>query len=805
MRVLGIAAIAIFAGVLPGCNNPAWLPSSKPAATAPAGTAALQDEVGPFPKSGLFTVPVTTQTAASGIADDPAVWVHPTDPALSLVIGTDKASSGGLHVFDMQGVQRQFVAGGRHNNTDLRYGFTLGANTVDLVSACDRNNNQIDVYTVDVATRLLTPVGSIQTGISVYGYIMYHSRATGRYYGIVSSGSAVEQWEFLARSDGTVGGVLARKYPISNLVEGMVADDELGFLYVGEETHGIYKYYADPGQPLTRLATVDVVGSASQLVADIEGLTLYCRRGGLGYLIASSQGNDRYIVYRREGTNAYLGTFALSSARNTDGIDVANAALGTTYAQGLFVAQNNDVDFRMARWQDIANPLGLAIDTDGYNVRGSADCTTAAQVAVTPAHATLDAGTTLQLQATGLDGAGDVLRGCGATWSSNNPLVATVDASGLLRAVAAGSVVVTAQIGSATGTAVIEVRTPVNHPPVVTVPLLADAAAGSPMLLSATFTDDAADTHTAAIDWGDGSSGAATVNPTTRTVTGAHTFASRGPYTLTVTVTDNRGAAGQGTGTLNVTERSAARLYLALADATTLSGQAFANEDILQFDGAQFTLYFDGSDVGAGGLALDAFDIVGPNEILLSFTSAGTVGGVAMDDSDVLRFSATSLGSQTAGVFSMYFDASDVGLTTSDEDVDAVALLPDGRLLLSTFGPFGVTGVSGDDEDLVAFSPSTLGNTTTGSFARYFDGSTVGLGSSGEDVDGVAVDAAGRLFLSTTGAFSVTGLSGGDEDVCVFTPSTLGAVTSGAFSPVLFFDGSVYGLEPTDVVGIGLP
>ena len=42
----------------------------------------------------------------------------------------------------------------------------------------------------------------------------------------------------------------------------------------------------------------------------------------------------------------------------------------------------------------------------------------------------------------------------------------------------------------------------------------------------------------------------------------------------------------------------------------------------------------------------------------------------------------------------------------------------------------GVTGVSGADEDLLAFTPRTLGATTSGSFSLYFDGSDVGLSTS---------------------------------------------------------------------------
>jgi 3-phytase len=48
--------------------------------------------------AGVETEPVPNMGDA---ADDPAIWVHPVDPALSLVLGTDK--KGGLNVFDLEG------------------------------------------------------------------------------------------------------------------------------------------------------------------------------------------------------------------------------------------------------------------------------------------------------------------------------------------------------------------------------------------------------------------------------------------------------------------------------------------------------------------------------------------------------------------------------------------------------------------------------------------------------------------------------------------------------------------------------
>jgi hypothetical protein len=183
------------------------------------------------------------------------------------------------------------------------------------------------------------------------------------------------------------------------------------------------------------------------------------------------------------------------------------------------------------------------------------------------------------------------------------------------------------------------------------------------------------------------------------------------------------------------------------------------------------------------------------------------VPGIAgtTDDSDIVLFSATSLGATTAGTFSLYFDGSDVGLTTSAEDVDAVELLPGGNILLSTSGTFSVTGAAGEDEDLLQFVPTTLGTTTAGTFSLYFDGSDVELTATSEDVDAAAVDSTGKIYLSTAGNFAVTGASGADEDVFVFTPTSTGATTAGTYSSTLYFDGSVFGLAANDVFAIDLP
>lgn len=245
-------------------------------------------------------------------------------------------------------------------------------------------------------------------------------------------------------------------------------------------------------------------------------------------------------------------------------------------------------------------------------------------------------------------------------------------------------------------------------------------------------------------------------------------------------------------------------LYLSLTGTQTIGGVASADEDILRFDGTNWSLYFDGSDVGVASPDLSAFAIVNANTVLMSFGANVTVNGVTATPQDVLRFDATNLGSATIGTFSMYFDGSDVGFAdTTNEKIDSLKLLPDGRLLISATGNPSVTGATiARDEDVLAFAPTTLGDTTSGTWSMYFDGSDVGLSeTSGEDID--ALDVVGNnIYLSAQDIFSVNGIAGEDDDIFICTATSIGDVTACNYSSSLYFDGSTWGLTANDIDGI---
>ncbi len=237
-------------------------------------------------------------------------------------------------------------------------------------------------------------------------------------------------------------------------------------------------------------------------------------------------------------------------------------------------------------------------------------------------------------------------------------------------------------------------------------------------------------------------------------------------------------------------------IYASSSSGGDAGGVSFRDEDILAYDtgSGTWSMYFDGSDVGVGGEDLNGFLILDDNSILMTFQSSFTLPGVGtVDDSDILQFFPTSTGSNTAGSFSVFFDGSDVGLSSNGEDIDAIGVSPLGNLVISTTGSFSVPGLSGRDEDLIEFTATSFGSSTSGSFAMYFDGSDVELTSSAEDVGGTWIDAGTNdIYLTTQGSFSVTGASGDQSDIFVCVPDTLGSTTScTTFS--LFWDGSANG------------
>ncbi len=311
-------------------------------------------------------------------------------------------------------------------------------------------------------------------------------------------------------------------------------------------------------------------------------------------------------------------------------------------------------------------------------------------------------------------------------------------------------------------------------------------------------------THT--WDFGDGSS-------TQQGEVVEYVYGEAGTYTVTLTVDDGNNVDND---TLEITVIQATQpdgiVWLVNKKAASLPGLNIKNEDVFSHNhySGTFAMVFDGSDVGLGPTAVDGMCMNGQGDLLLSFTKPTNVPGLEggpdgtlVDDSDIVLFTPGTLGTATTGVFTFYFDGSDVGLETNAEDIDAIAINPDGKLVLSTLGSCRPTGLKlSRDEDLIRFKSTSFGADTVGTFAMYFDGSDAELSTTKfEDVNAAYVTSNGSLRLSTLGNFEVTGASGTDEDILRFVPSSLGWTTVGSYG--LSLDGSVAGLPPeADIMGV---
>ncbi|WP_375206270.1 phytase [Hyphococcus sp.] len=290
-------------------------------------------------------------------ADDPAIWVNPADPSASRIFGTDKRA--GLYVYDLSGAVLQFLPVGELNNVDLRQNVKIGGWTGDIAAASNRTDNSVTLFVVEDG--VVEETGSFPSMIEEpYGLCM------GVWGGDVFAFVAHKTGDLVAyRIAGPGGGRQAARLKLESQLEGCVFDDETGVLYIGEEMRGVWKTEFD-GASFAAPALIDEVAGPSGVKADVEGLALYKTGEGRGYLLASSQGNNSYAVYRREGDNEFVARFSVAAgetidgSEETDGIEATSASLGDGYPAGVFIAQDgynaprgSAQNFKIVDWREI--------------------------------------------------------------------------------------------------------------------------------------------------------------------------------------------------------------------------------------------------------------------------------------------------------------------------------------------------------------------------------------------------------------------------------------------------------------------
>ena len=217
---------------------------------------------------------------------------------------------------------------------------------------------------------------------------------------------------------------------------------------------------------------------------------------------------------------------------------------------------------------------------------------------------------------------------------------------------------------------------------------------------------------------------------------------------------------------------------------------SFKRTDILRYipGTGTWSIFKTKDDLGIpADVNLRDFEVLADGKILFVIDRTKTIAPLGkVTARDVLRWSAGTLSFELQGI--------NVGLTKSDENIDALAVTADDELLISTNGNATYNTIPGKvpDEDLVKI----VGNTAS----LYFDGSAFKLTSSSEDVEAASVDLTTgdqTLYLSTKDGFSATSsvnsVSGKDKDIFGVIPSAFNPITDGFLFQA--FNGKASGLK----------
>lgn len=308
--------------------------------------------------------PVGETAPALHDPDDPALWVSPTEPETGTrILTTDKGY--GLVVYDLQGRQVQALPSGRLNNVDVRGNLAFASNRTDTSLTWYRIAAD---GTVSEGVPRLPLKALVGAGPEIYGIGAYQNRAGALFVFVNFKNGLIVQFAVTDRGAEGLAFAEVRRLQVASQPEGVVADDELGILYVGEEDRGIWRFGAEPSDPVEG-HLVDQVGSKQLGHDDVEGLALYSTGPERGYLVASSQGTHSYAVYRREGANEPLGSFRLvtgngiDTVSETDGLELVSVPLGPRFPEGLLVVQDDKNEgltknFKLVSWADVRRATG---------------------------------------------------------------------------------------------------------------------------------------------------------------------------------------------------------------------------------------------------------------------------------------------------------------------------------------------------------------------------------------------------------------------------------------------------------------
>lgn len=318
---------------------------------------------------GQMQVMASRETEPAGAkgdaADDPALWQHPSDASQSLILATNKQE--GLVVYRLDGSEAQRLPIGLINNVDVRQS---ADRNYDVAVASNDQVNAISIFHVGREDGAVIHAGDVTTG-KEEPYGICQAREKGRdYAGVTYKDGTLQIWEIDAGTE-QVSGTLSKTIKLETQLEGCVFDETAGTIFIGEENAGLWvaNYRDDAPSPVL----IDSVSGPNGLVADVEGVSIWKGANGTGWVVASAQQDNRFVVYERKAPYAPRGSFSIGAnetagideVTHTDGLDVFAGAL-PDFPRGILIVQDDgnprsgqDQNFKIVNWADIEQALNL--------------------------------------------------------------------------------------------------------------------------------------------------------------------------------------------------------------------------------------------------------------------------------------------------------------------------------------------------------------------------------------------------------------------------------------------------------------
>lgn len=288
----------------------------------------------------LETIPVKSSGDA---ADDIAIWVNPNNANKTIVIGTDK--KWGLVTYNLKGEILSEVQEGRINNVDvLPLIKTENKNSFPIICSSNRSDNSVIFHRLYPTGRLqyLDKFKFFPNLKEVYGICFYVDN--DRIFLFVSDKKGtIEQWDMGSKNFFTKAKRI-RTIKVRSTVEGMVGDPFYKKLYFAEEKKGLWQINVYPDVDLDKKLILKT--DKKILKADWEGLALWEKQNGYGYILISIQGSNKFCFVNRK-TKQIFKTFEIKSTPQIDGVeDTDGLALkvfkSDLFPEGMLVVQDGE-------------------------------------------------------------------------------------------------------------------------------------------------------------------------------------------------------------------------------------------------------------------------------------------------------------------------------------------------------------------------------------------------------------------------------------------------------------------------------